>query len=153
MKRSLCFQKLLERLQDEMDGGKPVIVEGKNDRNALRALGLHGRILTLSSMSFSELAQAVAERRARGVIILTDLDAYGKSTAAKLRDFFRNEGVVADLRFRRELHRDYGVVFLETLPGIASRLEEEREVISNGKNVYRHSQVSHKGKYKDRRHR
>jgi 5S rRNA maturation endonuclease (ribonuclease M5) len=117
------LEKLLASLQDAMDDGTPVIVEGVLDRKALQGLGLEGRVLTLSKTSFSVLAERLA-RSHRRVVVLTDFDGRGEAAARRLRELFLNEGVQCDLEYRRKLRALTGVKQFEELASLAGRVLE-----------------------------
>jgi len=113
---------LLTDLQNAMDEGIPVVVEGKNDEKALREAGLHGKMFTLSSSPMNELAETIA-RENRTVIILTDFDDFGERAAKKLKDFFLNEAVHPDMSYRKRFKSLLGVMAFEDLPTL---LEQEK---------------------------
>lgn len=115
---------LLEDLQEKMNEGIPVVVEGKNDKKALRQIGLEGTIYTLSSTSMNGLAEVIS-RKNKKVIILTDLDDFGEKAAKKLRDFFLNEAVKPNLVFRTRFRKLLGVTCFEDMPTL---LEKEKNI-------------------------
>jgi 5S rRNA maturation endonuclease (ribonuclease M5) len=114
------IEKLLMDLQDELEEGKPLIVEGRKDKKALKAIGLKGEFHTLSSTSMTELAEKIS-RRHKEVIILTDLDDFGEKAAKKLKDLFFNESVKANTSFRKRFQRLLGVLEFEDLPTLLSQ--------------------------------
>ncbi|MCD4740721.1 toprim domain-containing protein [archaeon] len=116
------IQKLLTDLQHEMSEGIPVIVEGKNDKKALKCAGLNGKIHTLSSTSMHELAEKISRTNSQ-VIILTDLDDFGETAAQKLKDLFLNEAVKTDLTYRKKFKHIIGVRCFEDMPTL---LEQEK---------------------------
>jgi len=112
--------KLLSDLQLDMDEGIPVVVEGKNDRSALRQSGLDGLVLTLSSTSMNELVEKIA-CSCREAIILTDFDSFGEKAAKKLKDLFFNEAVRPNLSYRKRFRKILGLVHFEDLPSLLSQ--------------------------------
>ena len=78
--------KLLERLITESTKGTPIIVEGRNDINALHELGLEGDIISAKSSgkSFLDVLGEVEGRGKREVILLMDFDRHGKEWTNRL---------------------------------------------------------------------
>jgi 5S rRNA maturation endonuclease (ribonuclease M5) len=78
--------KLLERLTREAIKGTPVVVEGRNDINTLRELGLEGDIISAkaSGKSFLDVLGEVEKREKREVILLMDFDRHGKEWTNRL---------------------------------------------------------------------
>jgi 5S rRNA maturation endonuclease (ribonuclease M5) len=86
-----------------------VIVEGKKDAAALRAVGSQ-RIITLNKPLY-EVAESISEKR---VILLTDLDQEGKKIYSKLKKELDRHGVVVDdtlrdLLFKTDLRQIEGL--------------------------------------------
>lgn len=82
------FQKFAEFLEEfvrELNSlsseGAVVLVEGKRDVGALRALGYRGAVITLSTMRTAS-GQLLVEG-ASLVVVLTDLDSEGRHLAAR----------------------------------------------------------------------
>ena len=79
--------KVLEKLAEESMKGKPIVVEGKNDVTALRALGVTGTMLTVKTGGKSFL-DAVCEIEKMGVpevILFLDFDRRGKEGTKHLK--------------------------------------------------------------------
>jgi 5S rRNA maturation endonuclease (ribonuclease M5) len=119
------FDRTLERLRQESEG-IPIIVEGYHDVAALGKMGIEKNVHTLSRTPLHEIAHELKNHRE--VILLTDNDAYGKKATRKLKDFFLNEGVHPNLRFRYELMR----LGLDCTENLVQRREEiEKEETKN----------------------
>lgn len=103
MMRSAERLEMLERALDdlrELNATMPVVVEGKRDVAALRALGLHGEILMVhSGNALIEVCDRLAERY-REVVALTDWDRTGGHIMRHLRDNLRGR-----VRLHREIRR------------------------------------------------
>jgi len=96
------LQRVLEDLV-EQNQDAPIIVEGDRDRKSLRALGVHGEILSLNrGISVFALCESIAER-SRGAVILTDWDARGGRLARQLRQGLAANGVRYDDELRARL--------------------------------------------------
>lgn len=89
-----------------------IIVEGRKDAAALRALGLK-RIVTLSKPIYAVVEDVAAETRA--AVILTDLDPKGKELYGALSEGLRRNGVLVDDGFRKFLLRHTPVTHIEGL--------------------------------------
>jgi len=94
---------LIQRLNAEAAGGAALVVEGRRDLEALRALGVRGAILCAKSSS-SRLLDFVEGIDTRlKVIVLTDFDAAGERLARFLRETLERQGVKVDLAYRERL--------------------------------------------------
>jgi 5S rRNA maturation endonuclease (ribonuclease M5) len=78
--------------------GVPIIVEGKKDESALKALGIEGRIIRVrqNKKRLFELAEELAPYKA--VIILTDFDHEGEELADELSKYLHSLGVQTLMR-------------------------------------------------------
>lgn len=123
------FLKLIEELiEDNQD--VPIIVEGKKDRRALKALGFKGLIYTINhGIPLFNFCEEISRKHDR-IIILTDWDSRGGRTAKILREGFAANGVKygddARARLARICRKD--VKDIEALPkfleGLKRRIEE-----------------------------
>ncbi len=121
LEKSDKLNRLLIDLQDAVDDGVIIVVEGPNDEKALRALGIKGRVEQLSKKPITELAEKLAQE-CKEVIILTDQDAYGNKAATNLRDSFSNECVKTNLLIRERFKKLLGYTYFED---IATLFENE----------------------------
>jgi 5S rRNA maturation endonuclease (ribonuclease M5) len=87
----------------EAQEGAIVVVEGKKDMQALKALGLTGRCFGLSQAGFAEFLK-VAEKHKK-VILLLDYDAKGRRMFARALKMLQVKGITADSHFRNEVRR------------------------------------------------
>jgi 5S rRNA maturation endonuclease (ribonuclease M5) len=79
--------KILEKLAEESAKGKPIVVEGKKDVEALRALDVTGTVVTVKTGGKSFL-DAVCEIEKMGVpevILFLDFDRRGKEGTKHLK--------------------------------------------------------------------
>ena len=86
-----------------------MLVEGKRDAIAVRALGYRGRILTVSILGRRGSA---ALHGVEKVVILTDLDREGALLTSRYLRFLTHEGIVTSLGERRRLRLASRGVFL-----------------------------------------
>ena len=111
---------LLKKLSEESERGKPIIVEGKKDSEALQTLGANGPILTLKTggKSFLQTTEEIEAFGANEVILLLDFDRRGKEGTKRLQISLERGKVKVNLNFWRELHGLVGreVSCIESLP-------------------------------------
>jgi len=115
--------KLLEKLATESNKGTPIIVEGRNDVNALHKLGLEGDIILASSgKSLLDVLSEVEERGKQEVILLMDFDRHGKEWTNRLTQSLEEMRIVPTLLFWKEL---LGLVGhdVKDIEGLATYLE------------------------------
>ena len=122
--------KLLERLTTESAKGTPIIVEGRNDVNALNKLGLEGDIILAKSSgkSFLDVLSEVEERRKREVILLMDFDRHGKEWTNRLARRLEEMRINPNLLFWKSL---LGLVGrdVKDIEGLATYLETLRKKV------------------------
>ncbi len=87
----------------ELNLESPIIVEGPNDRRALRSLGVGGEIIVLNGRhTIFEMCEEIG-RRHRRAIILTDWDRKGGQLCRTLSNGLLSNGVRADDRLRARI--------------------------------------------------
>lgn len=123
------LEQLIATLAEEAAKGKPIIVEGKKDANALQELGVNGAVLTVKTGGKSFL-EASAEIEALGVdtvILLLDFDRRGKQGTARLKHDLERTRIRTDTRFWRELQALVGreIQCVESLPAYLTTLRQK----------------------------
>jgi 5S rRNA maturation endonuclease (ribonuclease M5) len=120
--------KLLERLTKESTKGTPIIVEGRNDINALHGLGLEGDIISAKSSgkSFLDVLGEVEGRGRREAILLMDFDRPGKEWTNRLARRLEEMRITPNLLFWKRL---LGLVGhdVKDIEGLATYLETLRK--------------------------
>jgi len=104
-KRTEKILHLLERLEKESAKGIPIIVEGKNDINALQRLNVKGNIISAKTSGKSLLA-VVSEVERTGkqeVILLMDFDRRGREWTKRLTQHLEGMKIKSNSLFWREL--------------------------------------------------
>lgn len=92
----------VQKLNDEIRNGAIIVVEGKRDAEALREIGLKGRIFKLChNHSISHLVSE--SEKYRKVILLFDLDRKGRILTKKSIIMLEAKKIKVDLFFRRKL--------------------------------------------------
>jgi 5S rRNA maturation endonuclease (ribonuclease M5) len=97
------IQQILNALVQESANGKPVIVEGKKDLEALRALGVTGPILSVKTggKSFADALNEIEKTRASEVVLLLDFDRRGKEGTSRLKQNLERAKIKPNLDFWR----------------------------------------------------
>jgi len=103
---------LAKELNDLSEEGAAVLVEGKRDAAAMRALGYDGPLFTVSILTSSPAARERLRAEVKRMVIMTDLDSEGRRLASRYIRFLSHEGIPASLDQRRRLSRASRGVFL-----------------------------------------
>lgn len=93
---------LILELQQMSDKGAVIIVEGKRDRKALRALGITGDIELGTKKSILVFCEDVA-REYNNVIVLTDWDEKGDKLASLMEGHLRSTSAAVNMDIRRKI--------------------------------------------------
>lgn len=123
------IQRIIAALTEDSAKGKPIIVEGKKDAQALRELDVNGKILTVKTggKSFIEATAEIEKLGAREVILLLDFDRRGKEGTERLQQNLERAKIKANTRFWRELHAFVGreIQCIESLTSYLKTLQEK----------------------------
>ncbi len=114
-------------LAEESYMGAVIVVEGKRDEEALRALGVDG-CFEHASRLLSLLRCTPSYASGREFIILTDLDSEGEELAIHLKREIEQSGGRAETRLRAEYTR---------IPGRPPRIEELASAVLDEKEARR----------------
>lgn len=109
------YEGILNGVQEIIDKGMLVIVEGKKDKKALEELGVK-RILVLD-VRYKTVEKVMNEKE---VVLLVDLDEEGKKIYHELKRELMRFGVNVDDRLRKFLFKNTKVRQIE---GLARYLE------------------------------
>jgi 5S rRNA maturation endonuclease (ribonuclease M5) len=122
--------KVIERLATELTKDTPIIVEGRNDIDALHRLGLEGDFLSAKSSgkSFLDVLSEVERREKRKVVLLLDFDRRGKEWTKRLARHLEEMKIAPNLILWKEL---LGLVGhdVKDIEGLATYLETLRRKI------------------------
>jgi len=96
---------VLNALAEESAKGKPIVVEGKKDVNALRALGVTGTVLTVKTggKSFLDVVSEIEKMGASEVILFLDFDRRGKEGTKHLKQSLERAKIKPNTKFWRAL--------------------------------------------------
>ncbi len=112
------FMKALKELIERAKDGAIVLVEGRRDVEALKDLGVEGKILPVSSVSRAKLVESVEG----DVIILTDWDEKGEKLKREIFEVLLSNGVIADTSIRKRIFSAVNVNEVEDLAKLYFRL-------------------------------
>lgn len=123
------IEQILTQIAEESAKGKPIVVEGKKDTEALQELGVNGTILTVKTGGKSFLG-ATTEIEALGadeVILLLDFDRRGIEGIKRLQENLERGKVRVNVKFWRELRGLVGreVSCIESLPSFLATLQQK----------------------------
>ncbi|MCJ7470787.1 toprim domain-containing protein [Candidatus Bathyarchaeota archaeon] len=100
----------LDHLVQESARGTAIVVEGKKDLEALRELGVQGKILSAKTggRSFLDLLSEIEEAEPREVILLFDFDRRGREWTKRLKMHLEKARIKANVTFWCELYKLLG---------------------------------------------
>ena len=96
---------VLEALAEVSAKGTPVVVEGKKDVDALRALGVEGELVTVKTggKSFLDVVCEIEKLRVPEVILFLDFDRRGQEGTRRLKQGLERAKIKPNLKFWRKL--------------------------------------------------
>lgn len=119
----------IEKLLQESAKGKPTVVEGKKDTQALREFGVSGTILTLKTggKNFLQATTEIETLDFHEVILLLDFDRRGREATKRLQFDLERLKIKVNLRFWFELQALVGreVQCIESLPNYLHTLRKK----------------------------
>jgi 5S rRNA maturation endonuclease (ribonuclease M5) len=123
------IQQIISKLAETAAKGKPVMVEGRKDAQALTELGITATVLTLKTggKSFFDAIQQIEELQPTEVILLLDYDRRGKEGTKRLQRELERLKIKANVRFWLELRALVGheVQCIESLPAYLATTEQK----------------------------
>jgi 5S rRNA maturation endonuclease (ribonuclease M5) len=96
---------VLEALAAESANGTPIVVEGKKDVEALRALGIAGTVITVKTggKSFLDTVSEIEKMGVPEVILFLDFDRRGKEGTKHLKQNLERAKIKPNVTFWRAL--------------------------------------------------
>lgn len=96
---------VLEALAEESAKGTPIVVEGKKDVEALRALGVEGTVITVKTggKSFLDTVSEIEKMNVPEVILFLDFDRRGKNGTKSLKQSLERAKIKPNVKFWRAL--------------------------------------------------
>ena len=121
-----ALEELIASLLDASYQGAAIIVEGRRDEQALRALGLPGPVIMASRRSALDLAEDAA-RDYPQIILLTDWDRKGDEMCKTIERHLRSAGSRPDGEIRNRLKKlvKKEIKDVESLSRYAERMREQ----------------------------
>jgi 5S rRNA maturation endonuclease (ribonuclease M5) len=122
----------LERLAQKSAKDIPLIVEGKKDVEALRVLGIEGKIIEAKTggKSMLDVISEVEKCGAQEVILLLDFDRRGREWTKSLKHHLENMQIKANVVFWKKL-RDIVGREVKDVEGLTSYMETLKRRIYN----------------------
>ncbi|MFH0971972.1 MAG: toprim domain-containing protein [Candidatus Micrarchaeota archaeon] len=116
--------KFLKKTLLELKNGL-VLVEGKNDLEALKELGIMGNVITATGKNEQIVQRALSILESnQKLILLFDFDSEGERKTKFFRELFLNEGASADVEARKKVRMLFGIKTIEELPSAYAKLTE-----------------------------
>jgi len=124
--------RVLECLAEESAKGTPIIVEGKNDIEALRVLGVEGKIISAKTggKSILDVISEVEKCTAKEVIMLLDFDRRGKEWTKRLKQNIEKAKTKINITFWSRLLALVGTE-VKDIEGLATYMETLKRKIHN----------------------
>ena len=123
--------KVLEALAEKAVKGTPIVVEGKKDVDALRALGVDGTMLTVKTggKSFLDAVSEIERIDVPEVILFLDFDRRGKQGTKRLKRSLERAKINPNVKFWRALLALVGKE-IQCIESLTAYLETLRAKIS-----------------------
>ena len=122
---------VLDRLEQKSAKGIPIVVEGTNDVEALRKLGISGELVLAktSGKSFFDVQDEIEQKSKREIILLFDFDRRGKEWTNRLARCLEEAKITPNLVFWKML---LGLVGrdVKDIEGLASYVENFKKRVS-----------------------
>ena len=120
----------LEWLALESSRGTPLVVEGKNDTQALKALAIEGRIIEAKTggRSLLDLTSKLEESGAEEVILLLDFDRRGREWTKRLKHSLEKMQIKPNIFFWKKLQAIVGRE-VKDVEGLRSYMETLKKKI------------------------
>lgn len=120
---------VLGTLAEESMKRKPIVVEGKKDVDALRALGITGKVLTVKTggKSFLDAICEIEKMDVAEVILLLDFDRRGKEGTKHLKQSLERAKIRPNTKIWRTLSAIVGreIQCIESLTAYLRNLHEK----------------------------
>jgi 5S rRNA maturation endonuclease (ribonuclease M5) len=119
-------------LAEENRNGKPILVEGRKDAEALKTLGINGQII-FAKTGGKTLLDVISEVEAANpseIILLPDFDRRGRELTANLKRYMEKAGIKANLHFWLRLSSLVGRE-VKDVEGLAAYMETLKSKIGD----------------------
>ena len=120
---------IINALVEESGKGTPIIVEGKKDAEALRILGVEGKVITAKTggKSFLEVVSEIEQMGVAEVVLLLDFDRRGKQGTQQLKQCLEHAKIKPNTIFWRALSALLGkeVQCIESITAYMETLQDK----------------------------
>jgi 5S rRNA maturation endonuclease (ribonuclease M5) len=118
------IQQILEQLAEEAKDGKPVVVEGLKDEQALKSLGIIGKIVFVKKglKTIIDVVSEVESMNSKEVILMLDFDKEGRELTEKLKNYMEKAGVRVNTHYWLKLSSLTGKE-VKDVEGLATYIE------------------------------
>ena len=95
------IQNILEQLAEESKSGKPVIVEGRKDEQALKSRGVTGKMVCAKKglKTIIDVISEIEDKCPKEVILMLDFDREGRELTEKLKNHMEKAGIKANIHY------------------------------------------------------
>ncbi|MEM2336514.1 MAG: toprim domain-containing protein [Candidatus Bathyarchaeia archaeon] len=92
---------ILEQLAEENKSGKPILVEGRKDAEALKELGINGQMMFAKTggKNLLDVISEIEASKTGEVIMLLDFDRRGRELTENIKQHIKKMGVKANLYY------------------------------------------------------
>jgi len=119
---------LLERLVAEATKSTLIVVEGRNDIEALKEMAIQGNIISVKTAgrSFLDVLTEIEEQNVSKVILLLDFDRRGREWTKRLKQRLEEKRIKVDISFWNKLRALVGhdIKDIEGLPTYLKTLKK-----------------------------
>ncbi|MFH0711251.1 MAG: toprim domain-containing protein [Candidatus Aenigmatarchaeota archaeon] len=102
----------------------PIIVEGKNDKNALSIFGFEN-VYAISGDSLHKFTDFIGTLGQDSVTILTDFDSEGESKNSRLIKLLESSGIRVEKSLRRKFKNSFKVHKIEEMRSFTKFMEDD----------------------------
>jgi 5S rRNA maturation endonuclease (ribonuclease M5) len=123
---------ILEQLAEENKSGKPVLVEGRKDAEALKNLGINGQII-FAKTGGKSLLDVVSEIEVAGaseILMLLDFNRRGRELTERLKHHMEKLGIKANMHYWLKLSSLVGKE-VKDVEGLAKYMKTLKSKIGN----------------------
>ena len=136
---------ILETLREESSSGKPIVVEGIKDVEALRELEVRGLVLTVKTggKSYLEVVSKIEKTGGTEVILLLDFDRRGREGTKRLKQLLERTRIRANTKYWRKLAGQAGrdIQCIESLTVYLRTLHAKIMAWGTANNAYGQPQI------------
>jgi len=95
------IQQILEQLAEENKSGKPILVEGEKDAEALKTLGITGKIIFAKKglKTRLDVISEIEKSSPNEIILMLDFDKEGRELTEHLKMHIEKTGIKANIHY------------------------------------------------------